>query len=233
MRGLRRPGALFAIAVVGSLLLAGCNRSAEVHYRVTVKVDDRGITRSGSSVWAFRLTKSGLPLASPYNPSFRGEAVVVELPGRGTLFALVKSVGMYPENLFGDLRRPQAGPPRFSDRVQDLRHIKGMVGASATLDCINPPWIGVRCPTLVRFRDISDPKTIEVVDPADLAASFGPNIRLKSVTVQITDDPVTTGIEKLLPSFGPETGFDTWYRNLPFGDPRQVSKNDFTTGVSK
>jgi len=200
--------------------LTGCNRSAEVHYRVTVEIDDRGTVRSGSSVWSFTLTKSIVPLVSPYNFRFQGQAVAVQLPGRGTLFALFKSVEMYPENLFGDLRRPRPGPPRFSDRVKDLRHIKEMSGASAKLDCINPPWVGVNCPTLVRFRNINDPTTIEVVDPDNLAASFGKDVRLKSVTVQITSDPVTTGIEKTLP----------WLNNL--NRYRKDPDNPFTSTLS-
>ena len=53
-------------------------------------------------------------------------------------------------------------------------------------------------PTIVRFRDIADPKSVEQVDPDDLAKSFGPGVKLKSLTVQMTDEPVTTGIEKRL-----------------------------------
>lgn len=209
-----------ALALLAGLFLAGCDRSAEVRYRVTVEVNDGGTIRSGSSVWSFTLTKAIVPLVSPYNSHFEGEAVTVQLPGRGTLFALVKNVEMYPENLFGDLRRPRPGPPRFSDRVEDLRHIKKMVGASATLDCMNPPWIGVRCPTLVRFRDSNDPKTIEIVDPTNLAASFGTGVSVKSVTVQITNDPVTTGIDKALP----------WLNNL--SRYRQDPDNPFTSTLS-
>lgn len=208
------------VLLLAGLSLAGCNRSAEVRYRVTVAVDDRGVVRSGSGVWSLTLTKSIAPLVSPYKSRFQGEAVAVELPGRGTLFALFKSVEMYPENLFGDLRRPRTGPPRFSDRVEDLQHIKEMAGASARLDCINPPWIGVKCPTLIRFRNMNDPTTIEVIDPSGLSESFGKDVHLKSVTVQITDDPVTVGIEKVLP----------WLKNLSLY--REDSNNPFTSTLS-
>jgi len=54
-------------------------------------------------------------------------------------------------------------------------------------------------PLLVRFRDPNDPKTVERVDPNDLAASFGAGVKLTRATVEITDDPLTTGIEKRLP----------------------------------
>ena len=49
---------------------------------------------------------------------------------------------------------------------------------------------------MVRFRDPADPKSVEQVDPVDFAKTFGPGYRLKALTVQITNEPVTTGIEK-------------------------------------
>jgi hypothetical protein len=52
---------------------------------------------------------------------------------------------------------------------------------------------------LVRFGDPNDPEAVERVDPNHLAASFGPGVSLKPATVEITGDPLTTGIEKKLP----------------------------------
>jgi hypothetical protein len=191
--------AIGGLLLVSSLAVCGCNRPVEVRYRVTVEVDDGGTVRTGSGVWSFALEKSALPLASPYNSRFRGEAIPVDLPGRGTLFALVDGVRMYPENLFGDMGRSRTGPPRYSDRIEDLRHIQTMIGVRADLVCVNPPWLGVRCPTLARFGDIRLPVTVEEVDPGNLTASFGPKVRLKRVSIQITDDPITTGIQKIIP----------------------------------
>ena len=57
---------------------------------------------------------------------------------------------------------------------------------------------GDRLPMLVRFADIADPKTVERVDPENLAASFGAGYALQRVVVEETDDPVTSGIEKRL-----------------------------------
>jgi hypothetical protein len=53
-------------------------------------------------------------------------------------------------------------------------------------------------PMLVRFRDIRDPKSVEPVDPEHLDRSFGPGVTLRRFTVELTDDSVTTGIEKRL-----------------------------------
>ena len=51
-------------------------------------------------------------------------------------------------------------------------------------------------PMLVRFADIADPRTVAKVDPDALAASFGKGVTLRRITVERTDDPVTTGVEK-------------------------------------
>ena len=51
---------------------------------------------------------------------------------------------------------------------------------------------------LVRFRDVGDPKSVEVVDAGDLAKSFGPGVKLRRIMLAVTDDPATTGIEKRL-----------------------------------
>ena len=199
---------LAALCVLG-FFLTGCNRPAEVRYRVTVEVNDRGTIRSGSSVWSFALAKSMLPLASRYNARFRGDAVAVEIPGRGTLFALVDSAAMYPENLFGDRQRTEVKPPRFSDRVEDLHNIKRMDGATATLNCANPAWIGIRCPKLIRFRNINDPKTLEIVDPENIAELFGNGVNLRKIVIEITNDSVTTGIDKILPWISDMTRYRT------------------------
>ena len=54
-------------------------------------------------------------------------------------------------------------------------------------------------PLLVTFTDIDDPKTVRKVDPNNLAATLGPGYALKSITLEITDEPVTKGkVEEVL-----------------------------------
>jgi len=55
---------------------------------------------------------------------------------------------------------------------------------------------------LIRFRDLDDPATAERVDPFDLAASFGPGVKLLRATIEMTNDPVTTGLDQKLPWIG-------------------------------
>jgi hypothetical protein len=79
-----------------------------------------------------------------------------------------------------------------------------------------------KLPMLVRFRDISDPKSVERVGPNDLATSFGPGVKHVRAMIEITDAPVTTGIEARLgwlgkypePSLQPMPGAGPF--NLPF-----------------
>ena len=53
-------------------------------------------------------------------------------------------------------------------------------------------------PLLVTFTDIKDPTTVKKVDPDNLAATFGPGVSLKSITLEITDETVTEGkVEKI------------------------------------
>jgi hypothetical protein len=50
-----------------------------------------------------------------------------------------------------------------------------------------------KAPRLVTFADINDPKTVTLVDPANLAATFGPGIALKRIWIAITNESITAG----------------------------------------
>ncbi|MBV7257950.1 hypothetical protein KCG44_14290, partial [Pacificimonas sp. WHA3] len=147
-----------------------------------------------------------------------GEAVVVDLPNGDTLFALLKAGQAF------DAFLPQieadydisgsCGGMRAMAEGLSSRDYQAVIAAE-------------NYPKFVRFRDITDPTSIEPVDPDALAASFGEGYVLRQIAIHTTDQQVTRGIAKRLPSFGPETGFDGWCKGLPFGDPRQVSRYDF------
>lgn len=192
-------------AGLGVLALVGCGKPREtLRYRLTVTVDTPQGPRSGSSVievvgvrnpgW---LTPEGRGTRS----SFRGEAVAVDLPGGKVLFALLKTSGGasdaadYPWLAF---RERLKGSQDWLDSIRRMRAWRGQVAVmpatETTLVADNVPAL----PRLVRFRDVADPASVEKVDPANLAASFGPGFALKAVRVEVTDDPVTTGIGKRL-----------------------------------
>jgi hypothetical protein len=166
-----------------------------VRYRLAIEVEADGQTYVGSGVLEAAHSK-GIPWMSNYSSvkhtDVKGEAVAVDIGSRGTLFVLLtKGKGPYSEpgrtlpKAFG-FRNGYVNPPPSAD-FQRLRELSGRKEV-ATEDL----------PLLVRFRDINDPKSVEQVNPDDLATSFGRGVYLKRATVEITKEPVTTGITKRL-----------------------------------
>lgn len=201
-----RRGVLGAIAAVGTSLLAGaCSllSSNTYRYRMTVEVDTPQGLRTGSSVIEVQTTEgSGIPDSSLHT-KVRGEAVAVDLPNGQTLFALLRTpsdvdgaAGFAPtayEPVLPDLRKSD------TEDWYDLLEVLKRQGEPAVLPATYYPM-------LVRFRDIRDPKTVELVNPEALASSFGAGVRLTRIWLQITDDPVTSDIERLLPWLSTQRG---------------------------
>lgn len=123
-----------------------------------------------------------------------GEAVAVDLGPRGSLFALLKreyTGRSYTDEFSADvLARAHHVERGRGNYVPFARR----VAAIADVVEVHPADL----PMLVRFRDINNPATVEKVDPNNLAKSFGAGVKLQRATLQITSDPVTTGIEKRL-----------------------------------
>ena len=120
----------------------------------------------------------------------RGEAVVLDLRNRGKLFALLFRKSKHSVYGLKDF------VPHFWGRelilcAEDVAWVAGLKGTRTV--ALND------LPFLVRFRDINDPTSVEEVAPDDLAANFGPGVQLKSATIEITNDAVTTGITDKLP----------------------------------
>lgn len=221
-----RRDVLFAIgSSVTASAIAGCGLVAPhwvYRYRLTLEVDTPNGVKTGASVIEVRRKKA---INGAIEGKVQGEAAVVDLGDRGLLFALLRGERGGPDWPFSFIHRPLAALLGTEDMVSETALDKLVRLQGTSLELTPPDY-----PTLVRFRDPRDPRSVEAVDPANLAASFGPGVRLKRIVVQVTDDPVTTGIDKVLPSFGPETGFDNWYRQLPLRDPRHITLDEFKTG---
>jgi hypothetical protein len=205
------------LLAVSTMALSGCSLfypSTTIRYRTTVEVETPQGLRIGSSVTEVqRIKKGSFGDAAMVGGHIRAEAVAVDLPGGRTLFALLQSPKAgpdYPEQIlasvFSDpaaplaLRGPEAGT--LAQRMNTAKQLK----PGFTLD-------RALYPLLVTFTDFGDPKTVTRVDSDGLAASFGPGTKLRRITLQVTDHPVTTGVEKRLP---PRNG-------KPFGRPVNVS----------
>jgi hypothetical protein len=151
------------------------------------------------------------PVGGGYNWGYeaRGEAVAVDLPGGQTLFALLTGEDGYADwaaRIVYDLTPtvPISADKYDSSRAVQLQHAIAnqsvvVVPRKVLLDpnSTEPRYVS-RYPLLVTFTEIKKPKTVVGVDPADLAKSFGAGVKLRRITVQITDDPVTAGVGKRL-----------------------------------
>lgn len=177
-------------------------------YRVTLEVETPEGLKTGSSVVEVYGNQSFgalLPLpGTSVEIKTWGEAVVVDLGQRGALYGLLRSEAS-EGNHYGIVWAAFPLP----DKKRGARGRHGIRYYSSLEGIADIPAKAM--PMLVRFRDEKDPNTVEKVDRANLAASFGEGVALKRATIEmvpagwwplnrfgIGGEPVTTGIEKRL-----------------------------------
>lgn len=160
------------------------------HYALRAEIETPQGVRSGLSIIEVKQSHRSFEVT--------GEAVAVDLPDGQTLFVLLRSpssedwasrahesMNFKPNTTSADAYWQRIANDRGTYPVKRRR-------VTAIEDSDNYPY-------MVRFRDIRDPASVELVDPDNLAATFGPGYRLKSLTVQFTDASVSLGIRERLP----------------------------------
>ncbi|MCA0432574.1 MAG: hypothetical protein LCH46_04860 [Proteobacteria bacterium] len=195
---------LSALLVLLALPLSGCVLpSWEWHQKLTVVVDTPAGERSGSAVIYEKVLLGQLPaMANGISYTIRGEATVVEVaPGR-YMFAVLS--GLKTEALASTVYR--------KNRNDDAEVTFDYVVKTRESRLVPRNMY----PLLVTFYDINDPRTVREVDPDDLARTFGPGYSLKRIEVQITDEPLTNEIVKLLPWF--ERHLDVYFDGSKFSN---------------
>jgi hypothetical protein len=135
--------------------------------------------------------------------------VTIDLGERGLLFALLRSEGFqgWAGGAMNLVTPPPAAAP--GENSYAVWHERMLANSGVHELPRYAPWAHSPpgpppkpgdppsdYPMLVRFRDINDPTTVERVDPDNLTASFGQGVKLRRITVQLTKDAVTSGIEK-------------------------------------
>lgn len=180
-------GQLLAFPIVYSLTGCSLPDSASYRFRMSVEAYTPTGMRSGSSVMeeiasrnVFRTSETG-----PGSGGTRGEAVVVDLPD-GPLFVLLK---------MSDARGEIGG--YVTDALNHRGHLGGFEPYFAAVKRLGS-WFGHAkaelpredWPMMIRFRDLSDPHSVEQVDPDGTG--------VKRILLETTRDRVTTGLEKRL-----------------------------------
>ncbi|WP_206742029.1 hypothetical protein [Erythrobacter longus] len=167
---------------------------------MTVEVMTSEGLRTGSAVREVRFSKRAN--GGDYGQAV-GEAVALDLPNGGTLFALL------------------SGADGSSDHGgQHVWHIMRQIDDDLielwpTAPKTSDPRIAYPAPMLVTFDDLSDPTSVKRVDPDDLAASFGEGVSLSRVTIEATDQPVTDRLADRLAKLGikPDHSLDNDFKS--------------------
>ncbi len=212
---------LFTILFLSLLLTTSSVGYAEtaysLRYRITISVETPEGLITGSAV-----RETAIPLYGGF-PHLKGDAVAVDLGKRGVLFALNDV-----DSGYGVSYMALCDIPAFHDQ-------KTPVGTKWTLSPGDYP-------RLVTFNDLKDPMTMKPVlvvngngycgekgvwsVKADYFEEyFGKGVKLKEITLEKTNDPITTGIEKWLswvPCISqPKKPIETMLKNWQLRDARQ------------
>ncbi len=210
------------------LALSGCGDQRDSYrYRLAAEVETPEGLKTGSSVIEVNVRQHISPGGQVAESSeSEGQAVIVDLGERGKLFVLLGSkaiedwaawamasvIGLKPY-------QPKPPPPLKTTREERAQAAEDDIIARSDdwLDRIHsaaqqgtvyqvPRHVSIVTlqdmdvyPLMARFGDLRDPKTVMLVDPDVLDQAFGNGVRLKRLTIQPTNDPVSTGIEKVLP----------------------------------
>ncbi|MFM2389019.1 MAG: hypothetical protein RLZZ437_574 [Pseudomonadota bacterium] len=172
------PMIRFLVLLVALFTLTACEDSHEWHQKLTLAIETPTGPVTASTVQAIRwngLSGAAREAVSSLQGSaggfkYTGEAAVIELaPGR-YLFALLRGTGGFVGNPGENL----------AYALLEQRNQGGYVGTPETIALVRnlapgqplplPPnaW-----PMLVTFADITDPASVQRVDPRDLDAAFG------------------------------------------------------------
>lgn len=187
--------------------------SYSYRYRLTVEVDTPDGAKSGSSVIEATANMQPQLLTSrAYNTKLKGDATFVDLGDGKNVVALLSrghnALNMdAPVSLALDVFSLRGCQVPMCDWIAAER-LSG--GRELPADLL---------PTLVTFSNPRDPKTARVIEPAEFSAVFGPGYRLKRVSMEFVQSPVTREVDRFLPwvaGFSGVTGgtFDNSWSNL-------------------
>lgn len=218
----------FAASACASMSMSS---SGTWRYKLTVAVETPEGVKTGSAVREVRASGNTkiFPEQAPVSFKVTGEAVVVDLGARGQVFALLKT---YKHGIDG---AHYIVPDAFPNPDMDMT---GWGGYYSRLEAGPIELKQSLYPMFVHFRDAADPKTVENLLEYERCSdergvsrgtvclkndrfgeAFGEGVTLKSVTIEMTKEPVTTGgVERYL-SWLPE------YENMMFDGQRYNTAN--------
>ncbi|MBK6896646.1 MAG: hypothetical protein IPH06_08660 [Alphaproteobacteria bacterium] len=185
-------------------------------YRVTVEIVTPEGIKTGSAVRELRVhTEPGfLGVRKQGVAHLVGEAVVIDLGERGVLFALLSE-----DDIFHAFPYNNGAGVKAPDGIRFYNGLRPDITGQLPRE---------HYPRFAIFEDMQDPNTLRLIYGSHLdletrksvyvdevAELLGYGVRIRNVTIEITDDAVTWGVENVIPHFGPvprPIGFDDFVR---------------------
>jgi hypothetical protein len=191
---------LAAVVLIG-VCLAGCGKSESYRYKLTLAVNTPDGIKRGSSVVEVQFWDVSIPARGTMH-KLRGQALYLDLgSGARPLIALLTSQ-LHPK--YGnDLRWSRdAGPggKLLSDGpiLPDMRDYVAQLARARGPHKITPSDLA----DLVTFADVNDPATVIEVDPNNIETTLGAGVSWNEITLEGTDEPVTTALRRSCLGFG-------------------------------
>ncbi|HJS12939.1 hypothetical protein [Sphingopyxis sp.] len=184
-------------------LLSACSPSGkERRYKMTVEVETPVGLRVGSAVRGVVPVDHGSPGIIPLERgqaslTFRGEAVAVDLPENQTLFALLSGNDGDPDYA-KQLPGRALGSRLLGEEETPMQWRRSAEIWPSPIKTVGLQNTDPR-PILVHFKNPADPTSAEAVHFDNLPGVFGPGYRLRRISISLSSDEITTGIEKRLP----------------------------------
>ncbi|MFZ2101696.1 MAG: hypothetical protein WAU86_14135 [Oricola sp.] len=174
---LASAGTRLAAVGIAGVMLAGCGEKLSWNQKLVMKVETPDGVVSGGSVIRVDLRYEPRLIAHQGGivKKVTGESAFVEVRPGAYLFALLGDEADRARHTFFPVDAPDGAWDAYA-ALSRLREARSLPRESY--------------PRFVTFTNPSDPRTISSVDPENLAAVFGPGYHLKSVLLEITDDPV-------------------------------------------
>ncbi len=176
-----------AIAIIGIIYWWSFS-TVSWNQKISIEVETpKGVVSASSVTRVVKAEKGGVlapPEARGVSSKLTGEAVVANLGNGKYLFVLLGNGNSIAQKVFskeaGTETRPFIKWPQWAKNIANVSGAREIPGSNR--------------PMFVTFTNINDPKTVKRVTPFNLEASFGAGYKLKSITLEITDEPVTKGV---------------------------------------
>jgi hypothetical protein len=181
--------------------------SETYRYKLTLSVDTPEGVKTGSNVVELNYFSVHFPAQGAMH-DLRGQALYLDLgSGRRPLIALLTHIRRDDEvaqngHLYRYRWSGDSPSTVLADTcLSDAEKLDWMEMAKRLKEhCHRPaPILPGDLPDLVTFADVKDPKSVIVVDPFHLTATLGAGVAWRSLTLEVTDEPLTRGIDEHLP----------------------------------